>query len=144
MQYDLAVTSSHKYDCGVELSQEGLHGRPDYKARADKQHLSLHSWYLILWANFGAFCIGLITQPDYHEEIGKVLSEHHSDIRHLCVAQMKNFWLHLSLALDCTTEEISFFIQKAMTYHVKVSHISRSYHVMLITYTLVLFHEPRM
>ena len=119
-KYDHKVTSAHKYDCGVELSQEGLHGRPDYKARADQNHLSFPSWYLILWANFGAFCVGLITQPDGHEKIGTVLSQHHSDIRHMCVAQVKNFWLHVSLALDCTTEEISFFVRKAMAFHVKV------------------------
>ena len=122
IQYDHKVTSAHKYDCGVELSQDGLYGRPDYKLRAEKKLLSLHSWYLILWANFGAFCVGLITQPNAHEKIGTVLSDHHhGDIRHMCVAQMRNFWLHMNLAYTWSSEEMFIFIQRAMTLHVKVS-----------------------
>ena len=138
LQYDHKVTSAHKYDCGVELSQEGLHGRPDYKARADKHYLSLHSWYSILWANFGAFCVGLITQPDGHEKIGTVLSEHHSDIRHMCVAQMRNFWLHINLALNRTTEEISFFIRRAMTFLVKASSQKKKYNFLQYQYSIIL------
>ena len=116
------MTTGRKYDCGVELSQEGLPGRPDY-IRAITGPLSLHSWYLMLWANFGAFCFGLVTQPDGHEQIGAVLSNFHSDIRHYCMAQMRNFWLHLNVGMSCSTEEISFFVRKAMESHVVVSHL---------------------
>ena len=123
MQYDHKVTSAHKYDCGVELSQEGLYGRPDYRFRAEKNFLSLHSWYFLLWANFGAFCIGLISQQNAHEKIRKVLSDHHSDVRHVCVAQMRNFWLHMNMAHGYTAEEMMLFTQRAMTLHIKVSRM---------------------
>lgn len=75
----------------------------------------------MLWANFGAFCFGLITQPDGHEQIGAVLSNFHSDIRHYCMAQMRNFWLHLNVGISCATEEISLFVRKAMESYVVVS-----------------------
>lgn len=116
------MSTGHKYDCGVELSQEGLHGRPDY-IRAVTGPLSLHSWYLMLWANFGTFCVGLITQPDGHEQIGTVLSDFHSDIRHFCMAQMQTFWIQLNMGINCTTEGISLFIRKAMTSYVGVSDL---------------------
>jgi len=54
------------YDCGCELSEDGNYGRPDYNLR---NTLSLHSWYLLLLCNFGAFCIGLLTQPTALEQI---------------------------------------------------------------------------
>ena len=53
------------YDCGCELNEVGNYGRSDYNSRT----LSLHSWYLLLWCNFGAFCIGLLTQPTALEQI---------------------------------------------------------------------------
>ena len=48
------------YDCGCMLNECGGYGRPDYTLR---DTLSLNSWYLLLWSNFGAFCVGLLTQP---------------------------------------------------------------------------------
>ena len=54
------------YDCGCELNDDGNYGRSDYDS---KGILSLHSWYLLLWCNFGAFCIGLLTQPTVLEQI---------------------------------------------------------------------------
>ena len=54
------------YDCGCELNEDGDYGRSDYDIRGT---LSLHSWYLLLWCNFGAFCIGLLIQPKTLEQI---------------------------------------------------------------------------
>ena len=50
------------YDCGVELSPEGLFGQPDYVMHATRGTYTLHSLYLLLWANFGTFCMALLTQ----------------------------------------------------------------------------------
>ena len=50
------------YDCGVELSPDGQFGRQDYVKHATRGTYSLHSLYLLLWANFGTFCIALLTQ----------------------------------------------------------------------------------
>ena len=54
------------YDCGCKLNEDGHYGSSDYKSR---DSLSLHSWYMLLWCNFGAFCIGLLTQPTAFEQI---------------------------------------------------------------------------
>ena len=57
------------YDCGCELNQDGQYGRKDYIPHATRGTLSLHSWYLMLWTNFGAFCVGLLTQPNAIKQI---------------------------------------------------------------------------
>lgn len=59
------------YDCGCELDEEGKYGREDYHDHANTTRgtLSLHSWYLMLWTNFGAFCIGLLTQPNVLKQL---------------------------------------------------------------------------
>ena len=54
------------YDCGCALDEHGYYGRPDYESR---DTLSLHSWHLLLWSNFGAFCVALLTQPTAHKQI---------------------------------------------------------------------------
>lgn len=63
LQYDSKIKPDGLlYDCGVELSPEGQFGRQDYLKHASRGTYSLHSLYLLLWANFGAFCIALLTQ----------------------------------------------------------------------------------
>jgi len=57
------------YDCGCELNEYGQYGRKDYIPHATRGTLSLHSWYLMLLTNFGAFCVGLITQPNVLQQI---------------------------------------------------------------------------
>ena len=54
------------YDCGCILNECGYYGRPDYRLR---DTFSLDSWYLLLWTNFGAFCVALLTQQTALEEI---------------------------------------------------------------------------
>lgn len=56
------------YDCGVELTADGHYGRPDYIAHATRGTYTLHSLYFLLWANFGAFCISLLTQTEVSVE----------------------------------------------------------------------------
>ena len=57
------------YDCGFELSEDGQYGRMDYTPHATRGTLSLYSWYLMLWTNFGSFCVGLLTQPKTYEKL---------------------------------------------------------------------------
>ena len=54
------------YDCGCELNEDGHYGRSDYNFR---DTFSLHSWYLLLWCNFAAFSVGLLTQPKALEQL---------------------------------------------------------------------------
>ena len=53
-----------QYDCGVELTAQGEIGRLDYHKHAGRGTYTLHSLYLLLWANFGAFTMSLLTLPD--------------------------------------------------------------------------------
>ena len=102
------------YDCGVELSPEGQFGRQDYKKHACRGTYTLHSLYLLLWANFGCFCVTLLTQPDSDQRIhGKIISEWLS-LRHYCVSQLKTLWLHLRNNLGLTDEQRAFFVMRAM------------------------------
>ncbi len=115
LQYDAKVhRDGLLYDCGVELSPEGQFGRQDYKKHACRGVYTLHSLYLLLWANFGAFCLALLTQPDSDERIhGNVISEWLS-VRHYCVSQLKTVWLHIGNNLGLSEEQRSFLIMRAM------------------------------
>ena len=68
------------YDRGCVLNEHGYYGRPDYKSR---DTLSLHSWHLLLWSNFSAFCVALLTQPTAHKQIQGTL--HYNDNNQLPV-----------------------------------------------------------
>ena len=57
------------YDCGCELTADGFWGRTDYEVRGQKGPLNLHSLYLLLWINFGSFCLSLLTQCDAQHAI---------------------------------------------------------------------------
>ena len=57
------------YDCGCEIDTDGQFGREEYKQHSSSRALSLHSWYLMLWTNFGAFCVGLLTQPNVKTQL---------------------------------------------------------------------------
>ena len=76
MQYPNKVKKGGlMYDCGCELNEDGQYGRKDYIPHGTRGTLSLHSWYLMLWTNFGAFCVGLLTQPKTHEKLNGKLCQ---------------------------------------------------------------------
>ena len=94
------------YDCGVELSSEGLFGRQDYLKHATRGMYTLHSLYLLLWANFGAFCMALLTQPEAEAAIhGPIISK-----RQYCVSQLRTVWKHMRKSLGLSDEERSFLV----------------------------------
>ena len=98
------------YDCGVELSPEGLFGRQDYVKHATRGTYTLHSLYLLLWANFGAFCMALLTQPEAEASIrGQIMSEQLS-LRHYCLSQLRIVWVHMQKNLGLSDEERSFLV----------------------------------
>ena len=114
VQYKEKTTEGRLYDCGVELASDGTYGRPDYLQHATRGTLSLHSLYLILWANFGAFCMALVTQADAQEKIcGPVISTWQS-VRHYCVMQLRSVWLHIGNKLQLSLDVRSFFIMQCM------------------------------
>ena len=106
------------YDCGVEINADGQYGRPDYLTRVEKGTLSLHSLYLLLWANFGAFCLNLLTQGRDALR-GHVISDYQA-VRHYCKSQMGAMWLHLSISLSLTDEQLSLLIVRSMQRMIQV------------------------
>ena len=108
-----------QFDCGVELSPDGLYGRGDYQKHAERGTYTLHSLYLLLWANFGSLCMALLTQQDAQEKIhGRVISEFLS-LRHYCLGQLNTMWM-LIRDLGLSEEQRSFFIMNAMSKFHKV------------------------
>ena len=109
------------YDSGVKLSEGGYFGRHDYEKHACRGTLTLHSLYLLLWANFGSFCISLLTQPDSAKHIhGHIISKK-QPLRHYCVMQLKEVWMHIQKNLGLSEEQRSFFIMRALGRFLEVS-----------------------
>lgn len=81
---------------------------------ASRGTYTLHSLYLLLWANFGAFCIALLTQPDSDDKIhGNLISDWIS-VRHYCVSQLRTLWMHMRNNLSLSEEERTFFVMRTM------------------------------
>ena len=103
------------YDRGVKISSEGMLEHEDAKMHAftPRGTCSLHSLYLLLWANFGTFCLSLLTQPTSYKNLhGNIMSKTLS-LRKYCLSQLRLFWNQL-LQLGFTEEARSFFVLQAM------------------------------
>ena len=114
IQYPDKISENRLYDCGVELSRDGMYGRPDYLPHATRGTLSLDSLYFILWTNFTAFYMALATQPDALEKIRGPIISPRQDVHHYCVGQLRNAWLHMGNKLSLSPKEQSFFIMQCM------------------------------
>ena len=106
-QYNSRVGPSYQfYDQGVELTDEGLYCHHDYTKHATRGTLSLHSLYLLLWANFAAFCTALLFQSEAEDKlVGNVFSESVEPVRQYCVSQLHQLWGHLRNSLAISDEE---------------------------------------
>lgn len=88
---------------------------------ATRGTLSLQSLYLLLWANAGSFCIGLLTDASAEDKMkGSVFPEDLS-IRSFCMKQLKTLWGHLSGSMGISVEERSFLVSRSMWNLLKVS-----------------------
>ena len=103
------------------LNEQGEYGRPEYLQRAEKGILNLHSLYLLLWCNFGAFCVNLLTQPGSNFK-GTVISDY-QPAHHYCKSQMNAMWLHMSTNLELTDEQLSLLIVRSMQRVIQVYYI---------------------
>ena len=118
------------YDCGVELSPEGQFGRQDYLKHANRGTYTLHSLYLILWANFGSFCMALLVQPDSDRTIHGPLISDWLSVRHYCVSQLQTVWMHMRNNLGISDEERSFLLMRCMKRLYEVScSVSNAYKI---------------
>ena len=117
LQYDARIDREGLlYDCGVELTPDGKFGRQDYMKHASRGTYTLHSLYLLLWANFGAFSIALLTHDQTGSDSkihGNIISDWIS-VRHYCVSQLRTLWVHMRNNLGLSEEERTFFVMRAM------------------------------
>ena len=110
------------YDEGVQLTSNGFYGQHNYIKHATRGTLSLQSLYLLLWANAGAFCVGLLTDPEAENKLlGSVFPEHFT-VRHFCMSQLRTLWKHLSVSLGISVEERSFLVSRCMWNLMKVQY----------------------
>ena len=98
------------YDCGVELTADGLLGRPGYNTRIKNGTLTLNFLYFLLWANFGCFCIGMLTQKEFDRNLIPGIFSMWQPIRHYCFSYVSSMWLKLQSHLHLSDEERPFFI----------------------------------
>ena len=110
------------YDNGVQFTSSGFFGHQSYIKHATRGTLSLHSLYLLLWANVGAFCIGLLTDPDAENKLVGSIFADYFPVRMFCMKQLKELWHHLSTTIGISVEERSFLVSRSMWNLLKVSH----------------------
>ena len=122
-QYNFTIGhGGYRYDCGVELSADGEYGRQEYVKHAERGTYTLHSLYLLLWANFGTLCMALLTQPKAQAAIhGPIISDWLS-VRHYCVSQLRTIWMHMRNNLGVSDEERSFLVMNCTKKLYEVCH----------------------
>lgn len=107
------------YDCGLEFSQDGELMRRQYSERMNKKNFTLHSLYFFLWLNFGAFCVGMLTQEQYMPKVRRLFSSW-QPIRHYCMAMLKSMWLKFQTHLKLSSASRMYFCMNAMECFIKV------------------------
>ena len=118
---DSEVTSENRYENGVMLNEEGDYGRPEYLYRAENGILSLHSLYLLLWSNFGAFCLNLLIQRgSVLNSKSSIISSDYQTIRHYCKSQMISMWSHMNVNLKLNDQQLSLLVVRSMQRMIQV------------------------
>jgi hypothetical protein len=103
----------------VELTSDGELGQQDYQQHACRGTYTLHSLYLLLWANFGSLCMALLTQQESGQRLHHIISEKPS-VQSYCVKQLKNVWNLMCHKMGLMEEQRTSFIMGALAkfYHV--------------------------
>lgn len=89
------------------LTLKGLRANSGYR------EVAYEAQYILMWVNFGAFCVHLLTQEMALQNLQKVFSGF-IPIRHYCRAQMSTCWIHMRSMLQLTTEQVSYLIDRCM------------------------------
>ena len=110
-------------DCGIELSADGMvpPRRSRYFKRIEKKNFTYHSLYFFLWLNFGAFCVAMLTQPEYKKKLMLLFSSW-QPIRHYCIAMLRSMWIKFQTHLKLSPAKRMYFIMNAMERYIKVRH----------------------
>ena len=113
VQFDAPVSREKGtfYNYGVQLKSGGIYAKHSYHKHATRGTLSLHSLYLLLWMNFSAFCVGLITQQNTEEQLRMLLSDD-LPVRSYCISQVRSLWSYMRNNLLALDEELAFLIQR--------------------------------
>ena len=113
VQFDAPVSREKGtfYNFGVQLKSGGIYAKHSYHKHATRGTLSLHSLYLLLWMNFSAFCVGLITHQYTEEQLRMLLSDD-LPVRSYCISQVHSLWSYMRNNLLALDEELAFLIQK--------------------------------
>lgn len=108
------IEGGYYYDCGVMFLEDGQPRKSAYKNHAGLCNYSLHALYVLLLANFGSFCMALLTQPGMKERIHKCIISGFLPVRNYCMAQLRLHWLFIKDHLGLSEEQRSFFIMRVM------------------------------
>ena len=112
MQIECAVDADpYHYDCGIILDDNGdLIDDEVYRTSP----FTPKSYCILLLLNFGAICMGLISQSEVDKNIsGPIFSEWHK-IRYYCIIQTRRLWLFLKSKLNKSSTEITFLVSKCL------------------------------
>lgn len=108
------------YNHGVELTEGGIYGKQSYLQVARDRKLGLPSLYPLMWVNFAAFGIALLTQENAEQRLLKLLSTQRS-VRLDCFNTVSLLWRTMLENFSLLHEELSFFLMAVMLNVVKVS-----------------------
>ena len=76
--------------------------------------------YLLLWANFCAFCVSLLTSQNAELQLTSLLSDD-LPVRALCVSRLRSLWTHMRNSLHVLDEGLAYLIQKCSEAIIRVS-----------------------
>ena len=115
------------YDQGVVLTEDGLYAQHSYLEHVTRGTLSLHSLYLLLWANFAAFSVALLTQHDAEQKLtGKIFSDSLS-LRQHCASQLQKMWMHIQKGLAISNDERAVLVHGCFKQFFEVYYVITVY-----------------
>lgn len=152
LQYNTVVGSATQfYDQGVELTEDGLYAQHSYLTHVTRGTLSLHSLYVLLWANFAAFSVALLTQYDTEQKLTGTVFSDSLPLRQHCASQLQKMWTHIQKGLAISDDERAvlvhgcfrqFFEVYGITYTCTLNFVSRVY--ALHSFRVVACEEPQL
>ena len=121
IQFDAPVSSQKGmfYNFGIQL-KSGIYSKHSYLEHATRGNLNLHSLYFLLWANFSAFCVSLVTSQDADIRLRTLLSDD-LPVRSYCISQLRSLWTYMRNSLHLLDEELAFLIQRCSDAIIQVS-----------------------
>ena len=117
----LSVIQNDPVLCPLELHCDGERSSGDEKYRCAAYlkwmatgSLNVHSVCLRHLLNFGAFCIGLLTQPEAEQHMREKIVPHSLPVRNYCTSKLQDTWRHMQSNLCMAEEEVLFLVLKCL------------------------------